>query len=941
MVLMRYVSLLALSFVLSSAAFANDDFLIGDLYPATVSGSTEIAHISTNEVVKTLRELLPYVSDAETYADIMVRIGDLETLLQEQLAERAEKNGEELFPSDYSAAIEAYQYVLENYPERQGNDVVLYHLAKAYDISGDGQKAYEIISQLVSNYPYSVFFLEAQFRRGDYLFANKYYDDAIEAYQAVVDAGSVTPFYENALYMHGWSLFKEAFYDKAIASFTQLMDSSFDINEQHLDGEQEDLISDTIRVMAIGFTYLGGAASIERTYAELGSREYESVLYERLGDLFVDKERFSDAVSSYRHFINKYPGHDQTPVLHNKILDTMSLARQGQMLREEKEVFIAQYNKDSDYYVEASPARKAYLQPYLYAYLDEVGRFYHAKAQHEKQNLKQFREPPPARLAAMEDDYMRAISYYEMFLDTFPYDVHGGEKSFLVAEAYSELKQYELAIAAYERTAYEFGLHNYSEEAGYSAVLGHKELVERATSDEEKAERLMMRLEAQLRFVDNFYFSQYTKPVLLDSIDMFYAEKDYRQTADQAERFLALEPPGTEKERYTVSLVMGHSYFELLQYDMAEKAYLMAIDLTQDGEEKQQLNDRIAASIYRHAESLIEQERTTEAIDEFLRVVTTAPESQYRKNAEYDAASYLLMEEQWQQALDVMTSYQEKFDSQRKDLDVTHKFLAAYEGLEDYESAAQELMRVSEQSKELEEKQQSLYLAAEYFEKAGNDDRALAVYRNYVHSYPSPFALAIEVRYKLSEMYKKMDDEEKRRFWLEQIIVSDGRAAGERTDRSRYLAAMARSVFASDYLAAFDEIKLSLPLNRSLPAKTKAMQEAQRRYEQIIGYQVQEYTTQSMYYIAYLYGQFSRDLMESERPEGFDELELEQYEMMLEDEAYPFEEIAIEAHEANVANSWAGFYDQWVQKSIDALAKMSPGRYSKVEKAGEYSDVIY
>lgn len=944
---MRFVGVLALALLLASCsskeykiASLPDSFLVGELYPATLSRSTEIANISTNEMIESYRELLPYIEDEGVYADIMARIGDLETVLQEQLADRAEASDEGFYLTDYSLAISAYKQVLENYPERESNDEVLYHLAKAYDVSGEGVKAYQTLTRLVENYPYSQYFLEAQFRRGDYLFANEYYDEAVLAYQDVVDAGSVTPLYENALYMHGWSLFKEALYESAVASFTVLMDNSFDVNEQYIDGEQTDLISDTIRVMAISFTYLGGPSSIDKTYQQLGKREYESVLYEHLGDLLVDKQRFSDAAASYRYFIDKYPMHDQAPVLHNKILDTMQLAKQGGQLRNEKEVFIEQYHPQGEYFMQASEERKLYLLPYLYAYLDEVGRFYHARAQQERQSLKQYKQAPPARLAAMENDYLRAIELYDAFIDTFPDDVHAGEKAFLIAEAQSELKHYELAIVAYERAAYDFGLHTHSEEAAYSAVLGHRELVDKA-SEEQREERLEARLEAQLRFVDNFAYSQFAKPVLLDSIDMLYAEKDYRQAVAQAERFLNLEPPGTNKERLTVSLVLGHSYFELLQYDMAEQAYLTALELSVESKQRQEITDRVAASIYRHAEALVENGQVSEAIDEFLRVASTAPESQYRKNAEYDAASYLLLEQQWQQALDVLISYRESYDPQNKSLDVTSKFLAAYEGLEQYENAAQELIRVSELSKEQEQRQQSLYLAAEYYEKAGNDEKALSIYRSYVHSYPTPFDLAIEVRFKLSEMYRKKDDEERRRYWLEQIIISDNRAGSDRNERSRYLAAMARNEFASDYLSEFDAIELKLPLNRSLPAKTKAMQEAQRRYEQILDYQVQEFTTQSMYKIAYLYGQFSRDLMGSERPAGLSELELEQYDMMLEDEAFPFEEIAIEAHEANVANSWAGFYDQWVQKSIDALAELSPGRYNKKEKAGEYSDVIY
>lgn len=947
MVLVRHSFLLLLCLALFACtsndyqpAPVGDGFMLGELLPANLSSSTEIANISTDELIETYRSLLPYVKEDALYADVVARIGDLELMLQEQLGERADVQDEEIFMSDFSLAIESYLYVLEHYPDREDNDQVLYLLAKAYDLSGDGIKAFQTLSELVEKHPYSVHYLEAQFRRGDHLFANRRYMEAGHAFKQVIDNDASVPFYENALYMHGWSLFKESLYERSVESFTTLLDQAYSY-EAVQEGEQEDLLSDTIRVMAIAFTYLGGANSIQETYATLGPRDYEFVLYDRLGDLYVDKERFSDAIHTYNFFVQKEPMHDQSPVMHNKVIDTMILARQGDAAREEKEKFVATYHLEGDYFVSASLERQQYLMPYLYAYLDETARFYHARAQRTKTELARFREAPPARKQAMQKDYQQAISVYQQFIQTFPSDQHSAEKSFLIAEAYAELNELEAAITYYEQSAYEYGLHLYSEEAAYSAVLAHKTIVNRAKDSDAYPALVQTRLEAQLRFVDNFAYSQFAKPVLLDSIDMLYAEKDYYQAASQSERFLSLETPGTQRERYTVSVVLGHSYFELASYPMAEKAYQQAAELTENPQERKELEDRIASSVYKNAENLAANEYVSEAVDEFLRVALVAPQSQHRENAEYDAATYLLRQEKWQQALDVLISYRESYDPKKESLDIATKVLLAYEGLEDYKNAGEELVRISKISKDQEQQQQSLYLAAEYFEKAGEDERALSLYRSYVHTYPNPFALAIEVRYKLSEMYRKAEDEEKRRYWLEQIIVSDSRAGAQRSDRSRYLAALSRNVFAEDYLHAFDEIKLTLPLAQSLGAKNQAMQEALRRYHQILDYQVQEFSTQALYRIGYLYARLSQDLMESERPQGFDELELEQYEMLLEDEAYPFEEEAIVIHESNVENGWAGAYDKWVAKSIKALAKLSPGRYNKPEKAGEYIHAIY
>ena len=70
----------------------------------------------------------------------------------------------------------------------------------------------------------------------------------------------------------------------------------------------------------------------------------------------------------------------------------------------------------------------------------------------------------------------------------------------------------------------------------------------------------------------------------------------------------------------------------------------------------------------------------------------------------------------------------------------------------------------------------------------------------------------------------------------------------------------------------------------------------------------------------------------SQRPKGLSPDELEQYNVLLEEQAYPFEEKAIEIHEINTRRVSKGIYDQWVKNSFAALSKLRPVRYAKNEK---------
>lgn len=114
------------------------------------------------------------------------------------------------------------------------------------------------------------------------------------------------------------------------------------------------------------------------------------------------------------------------------------------------------------------------------------------------------------------------------------------------------------------------------------------------------------------------------------------------------------------------------------------------------------------------------------------------------------------------------------------------------------------------------------------------------------------------------------------------------------------------------------------------------MQKAIKAYEQVINYNVGEVTTSATFHIAEIYNDFADSLMKSPRPKGLSSDEREQYSILLEEQAYPFEEKAIDIHAANVKQVTAGLYDKWVKQSLRKLEKLQPARYAKREKVEQY-----
>jgi hypothetical protein len=190
---------------------------------------------------------------------------------------------------------------------------------------------------------------------------------------------------------------------------------------------------------------------------------------------------------------------------------------------------------------------------------------------------------------------------------------------------------------------------------------------------------------------------------------------------------------------------------------------------------------------------------------------------------------------------------------------------------------------------------------------------------------------ATEARQKIADYYKDVGNNEKRRHWLKEIVAANDK--GKSTDRTQFLAAKATLELAEPAFQNYRGIHLVQPLKANLKKKKNAMKEVIDAYTKAANFGVAEVTTASTYRIAEVYNDFSRGLYASERPKGLSATELEQYDLLLEEQAYPFEEKAIKIHETNADRVKDGVYDQWVKKSFIALRKLRPVRYAKLERS--------
>jgi len=934
----RYLALcIAGTILVSPPALARDEdeATIGSLEGKTVqvkpgnviAGSSDLAR-------ENYRQFLDLVSDdPELRAEAMRRLGDLE--LEATEADQLNNNIESLGSDQYDNAVDLYQQLLEAYPDYRRNDAVLYQLARAYEIGGQTDQALAVLDELVANYPNTSLIDEVQFRRGEMLFLRKRYNDAELAYQVVVQFGPASRFYEQSLYKLGWSDFKLAWYEDSLTPFFTLLDiklDGVDVGEGDerlatLSRAERELVEDTFRVLSVTFSYMEGAVSIDEFFAQRGQPDYAYVVYGNLGDLYLEKERFVDAAETYEAFVNQDPYHPKAPVLQVEVIEAYKLGGFPSLVLEGKKGFVERYGMDGPFWVRNPRAENEAVAADLKANLLDLAQYYHAEAQRD----------------GKISDYQQAANWYRKYLAYFPGEPDTANTNFLLAEILFESGDYRAATAEYERTSYDYPPHDKSAEAGFAAILSYREY-EAQLSGQALTEWHQHYLDAGLKFADTYPEHPEAGAVLTTVAEDLFAQGEFDLAISVGQAVVAKLPPVEPALARTAWTVIAHSQFDLGNFEAAESAYYSLRNVTpaDDPAASQEIDDRIASSIYKQGEAARDNADLEAAVHHFTRLGVAVPGSDIRETAEYDAAAALINMEAWDRASVVLEDFRRNYpDSEYAD-DVTQKLAVTYLGSGQSAQAAAEFERIADAPTSSDDvRREALWQAADLYEQTGSLTSEQRVLNEIVARYPNPLSESIEARYRLLGIAEQTGNDQQRTALLQDIVRADATAGAQRTDRTRYLAATASLQLAEPIRKRFEVVKLTQPLADSLKLKKSLMEDAIEAYTDAADYGVAEVTTAATYRLGEVYEQFSSDLMDSARPTNLDADALEQYEILLEEQAFPFEEKAIDLYMANTDRAAEGVYDEWVELSFERLAGLLPARYAKKERSEDVVTALY
>lgn len=922
---MKYSSLffVALFIAVSGQLFAKPAFMfelageektIGDIKPSfIVYKEKDLPDVSIEYVMKRYVKLFENSTSPDVKIDALNRINNLSAkygISGKKLNIDRVKQSQVL--------LESYEAIVDSGIFYERMDELLYQTGKATTFTGNSQDAIKRLKLLVGLYPNSPLVDESMFRIAEAHFQLGEYAEAEAQYKKLLAFGVSDEFHAQAKFKLAWSVFRQDRYDEAAKHAFSVLDSykalQGAITLAELDLDDADLVEDTLRLLAIQFSKEDSAKSIMATQVAQGTEAYAYLLHNALLQLYLSQDRFEEAAIVASSYAGAY---NTEFIAYDMALNAIKAYKKGEFEIQTwnaKQDFVANFGIDSHYWAQLKNAQRDIVRPHLALYGQELAHLYYVR-------MGQRRGKPEHR-----DFALRSADYYLMLTRLNPSDENNGGFVFLAAEAQRDIGEFKKAIQLYERSGFDEPIHNDSQRAAYASVLSYDEW---SREIKNTSPQMVAGKRANiLRYAQTLPEDSETPELLAYLANAYFEEGNLQSAADTATRVISAQQT-KNATRYASLLVKAHSHYGLSQYAQAETDYSLALrdELTSRRGLQKDLSERLALTIFRQAE---QAEDAGVSAELYLRVVDLVPSASLVPQALFNAATKQLEVSSLTSAISSLTFLQNTYPEHELYNDATEKLIYAYEQNGEWLSAADKLKEWSalHKSRNPRVASNALFQSAEYYQKSGMGVQATESYQRFVAEYPSEFGLNIEALDRIAQHYQPSDRSRYAQS-LKRLVDYEASNKRKRTARSASLAAQASFTLTEPLIELFENTKLEGSLKKALRTKKSLLDKAVKALQTVANYDIQEWQSAATHQTASLYRVLAKDLLNSERPSGLSALELEQYDILLEEQAYPFEEKALEVFAINRDKVSDGLYDEWIAKSFVALAEMNPTRYRR------------
>jgi len=810
----------------------------------------------------------------------------------------------------FDRALEINHQILEDYPEVPYINKVLYRTGICLYEIGNKDSSKKIFQKLTTEYPDSIYLADVLFRLGECYFDEGDYERAIDAYQQIIEDW-MTPFFAMALYKIAWCHYRLNHYSDAISTFYYLLNDiklMEDINSELLGKSQIQLKNEIMEYITISFSDFGGASSLFNFIERMGGSAYTPYLLHKLGDVYLKRDFYEDAINALNLLINKFPYYEKLP-----------------------EIFMVLFKC----YEQKGDMNKAYL---LHDLLIKVcgPQSKWSQLHKSEQDLQlynttlteiDYKIATPLINTAdslyATKNFKEGAEKYSYFLKIFETDERADHASYCLAECYYNLFDYKNAAVAYKNIVMNYPKSELREDAAYNYVVCYDQILKNSNIAWDDSSVPIKQNEELKNFIvacHNYlkWLPKSTKEpeIKLKLAELFYRKKLHsvgEKYARSALVSIIKYKRGVQHRTKALNLLAQLS-FNQEKYNNTE---LLSSLLIQENPDSIELVERtkkmLASTSFKIGEKLKSTGKNKLAAIKFEQAALKSTDPQIAEASLFEAAIQFEEAKQFSKAAIKFENFYKNYPQSKYGKESIYRAALLRDKLGQYHLSARNYLTLHDLTPNTPEGSAALYSTGLAYEKARDWFSMAETFKKYVARYPNDNENILEAIFKVAYAYEQKNMIPQANLEYQKLLTKYNqlKAADEFADD--YFAAQATFRLAEVKHNHFNTIKLNPPFQVNLKRKQTSFNDLIKSYVDVAKFNIADWTTAAFYQLGLAYEEFCQDILESPAPSNLQGNDLEAYWNSINQQwVVPLQQEALKyyqtneklATENNLKNEW-------------------------------------
>jgi len=742
---------------------------------------------------------------------------------------------------------------------------------------------------------------EIQFRVAEHAFSRRQYKQAAKHYSATIALNKQQTGEQKeksdqlvikSYYMRGWSNLQLNKFKPAAQDFTFLLQTK-SLGQARIE-------EDSYRGLILSVHDAGGIESINQVIDPAEVRPFAIKLYKQFIAFFEQEKRFSEVINTHKVFQDNYPKHKAAPEFQLALLKYLKKKKQFETLRAEKANYILTYGPNTDY---------------AFDFALELAESNQAQARKLKG------KPQAAK-------YKESLKWYDYLVTTFKNHPKRFEIAFAGAEARYEsgdVKNAEKAFQALAKMDIPAGQNQainakIQRKAAYLDILGLDRRVKAGdkNADQEKYQRAEV-------FV-NKYPEHKSTPTLLIWLSQYAFDNNKPQaTLKFTSKYLKNYPQS--KNTLEVSALAADAYFMSNQWQNSIRSYNKLLKTAPKNTKAKLWREQKTKAVYQLARNTQNPQQKLS----LLKNVYQSGSNSLAQSALYEAAM-IASKINPSQAKSLILQLHTKYPNHSERIATQAQLIDLYKADKQWGDAGGALAELAKLSKDPSVKAASHLEASKYLRRAKDYKGAKTQVMAYLATKPQDYEAQFNAQRRLVALHKKLNEQTQAQRLIAQMVKAD-LASKQATQKTRSQSLTYAVSIAKQATSRYEAVAITRDLQNSFKRKKAALEQAAAELNQLKQFNMPLADQIASQGIGDLYTHLSKALLQSPIPAGLNELETEEYKIILEEQAFPFEEEAVGAFEQNVKRLQSNpkLWSQPIENSYKELSKLLPIRYRKPE----------